>query len=390
MKNTADVIIIGAGMAGMSTAYSLIGQVDTLFICEQYSPAHQSSSSYGETRLYRRMYSDPWLAQLANHSNQLWAQMEAETDLPLRKQTGLLFFGEDWGEETVEGSILGSKKVMQDQNIPFQEFSNKEIEHDFPLKAASDWIGLLEKEAGVLLLPNIFHFWIDKIQKAGFSLKSNTPVLNFQDNGKEVSVKLTDGTEICTRKLILTAGPWTRQFLPPRAIDYEIWQMTWAHYSIEEELVDQYPIWYNFQQKPSDDLNQGLFYGFPCLHRTAEGVPYIKAGIDWASQDLKSTHVGKQKAQIPSNQLLQVLDDYLFSNVNGIKKRIETHLSPYTMSSDVQFCLDKLSPNVSIFSHGSGRAFKFAPFIGNCLAALTLEAQTPFELTPWRISRLFN
>ena len=58
--------------------------------------------------------------------------------------------------------------------------------------------------------------------------------------------------------------------------------------------------------------------------------------------------------------------------------------SPYTMTKDAMFVLDTVPehPNVSVFSAGNGRAFKFGPMLGRALANLV---RAPWTLcgTSW-------
>jgi len=42
-----------------------------------------------------------------------------------------LFYGESWDEETIEGSIPGAQKVMDEQNIPYEFLTSEKILKDF-------------------------------------------------------------------------------------------------------------------------------------------------------------------------------------------------------------------------------------------------------------------
>lgn len=389
-KETYDVVVVGAGMAGMSAAYNLIGQVDRVLICEKETPAHTGSSSYGDTRMYREMYSDPWLAQVARQTSRLWTGLEIRAGKPLRAAHGLLFYGEDWGEETIEGSIQGAKQVMEAQQIPFQEYDARGMERDFPLHCEAHWTGLFEANAGAVLVEEVFDIWTSAIREAGFTLRNHTAVADVRDRKSSVEVVLEDGSVIEARKVILTAGPWTRSLLPePREeMAFSVWHMLWGYYTIDPKYRDAFPQWFNFQHKQPDDPNQGLFYGFPCLDERPDGTPYVKIGIDWTSDELKHPMYREDISLDPPADLLQIMDGFAGQYLRGIRDRFHAQLSPYTMSPDVQFCLDQLSPNVAVFSHGSGQAFKFAPMIGACLAALATEATPPIDLSPWRLERL--
>ena len=160
--------------------------------------------------------------------------------------------------------------------------------------------------------------------------------------------------------------------------------MLWAHYSVDPALADRYPQWFCFQQAKGDD--GGLYYGFPALSRTEDGRPKIKAGIDWAPPELRVAEPNAMRKD-PPERLVQLLDDFLFNNLSGVQERVETVISPYSMASDVNFVLDRLGPRLSLFSGGSGQAFKFAPLIGTSLARLAIGMAPTVDLSCWSRER---
>ena len=62
IPSRAAVVIVGGGMAGLSCAASLASRgVRDVVLLEAQTLAHAKASSYGETRMFREMYSDPCL-----------------------------------------------------------------------------------------------------------------------------------------------------------------------------------------------------------------------------------------------------------------------------------------------------------------------------------------
>jgi glycine/D-amino acid oxidase-like deaminating enzyme len=57
------------------------------------------------------------------------------------------------------------------------------------------------------------------------------------------------------------------------------------------------------------------------------------------------------------------------------------------MTKDSYFVMDKIADNVAVFSGGSGRAFKFGPLIGDCMASLLTGENPPVDLAPFSVSR---
>ena len=58
-------------------------------------------------------------------------------------------------------------------------------------------------------------------------------------------------------------------------------------------------------------------------------------------------------------------------------------LDPYFLLD----CLPGDMKDVVVFAGGSGRAFKFGPLLGECLASLALEEKTPIDVSNFRVTR---
>ena len=381
----AAVVIIGGGMAGLSCAASLARRgITDVVLLESKTLAHARGSSFGETRMFREMYSDPVLCRLAREANRLWREEEVHAGCELRETHGLLFYGESWDEETIEGSIPGARRVMDDQGIPYEALSAKEIADRFPLKPKPEFTGLFEPTAGAVRSDKVVEHWTRTARNAGHRLIEHCPVIEVDAHGG--SVTLNDGHRIHAGQVVVACGIWSRQLLAPvnLAPKLEIWPMLWAHYSVDPSLADRYPQWFCFQKERGDD--GGLYYGFPVLSHTADGRPRIKAGIDWTPPELRVTEPGEMTEE-PPTRLVELLDAFLFDSLEGVQERIETVISPYAMTRDVNFVLDRLTPKLSLFTGGSGQAFKFAPLIGDSLARLASNASPAVDLSCWSNQR---
>ena len=385
MPVQAEVVIVGGGMAGLSCAAALARRgVRDVVLLEAKTLAHARASSFGETRMFREMYSDPVLCRLAQEANRLWREEEQHAGQRLRETHGLLFYGESWDEETIEGSIPGARRVMDEQNIPYEALSAKEIAERFPLKPKADFTGLFEPTAGAVRSDKVIAHWRRTSEQAGHQLLEETPVKGVDANGGGVT--LADGHHIAADQVVVACGIWSDLLLAPLGLSpkLEIWPMLWAHYTVDPSLADRYPQWFCFQRERGDD--GGLYYGFPVLSRTADGRPRIKAGIDWAPKELRVAEPNAMCSEPPA-RLVELLDSFLFNELDGVQERVETVMSPYSMTSDVNFVLDRLTPKLSLFAGGSGQAFKFAPLVGDSLAQLACGESPAVDLSCWSHQR---
>ena len=385
IPNHIDIAIIGGGMAGLSAAATLSKMgYKNVAVFESEKLAHSAGSSFGESRMYREMYSDPVLCKLAKESNKLWTEQESLLEYPIRKEHGLLFYGESWEEETIEGSIPGAKKVMDDQNISYEFLSSKNISERFPIKPKDHFVGLFEPSAGAILSNRAIDNWIKTIRENGNLIFENCRITRIDQ--KNNHFEIAGNKSVTFDQLIVSCGMWTNQLLAPIGfkLDLKIWPMLWAHFLVEEKFLNSYPQWFCFQKSRNDD--GGLYYGFPVLSRNKNNIPRIKVGIDWAPPDL----IGNDEKVMEKpylKPLVKMLNNFIFDNLNGVISCDETFVSPYTMTQDVNFILDKLNSNITVFSGGSGQSFKFAPLIGKCLAEKALTKSCSFDISCWELDR---
>ncbi len=382
---SAAVVIIGGGMAGLSCAASLARRgISDVILLEGKTLAHARASSFGETRMFREMYSDPVLCRLAQEANRLWREEETHSGEILRDTHGLLFYGESWDEETIEGSIPGARKVMDDQGIPYEALNAAQIAERFPLKPKADFTGLFEPTAGAVRSDKVIAHWVRTARTAGHQLLEHSPVSSIDGDGGGVT--LEGGHHIAAGHVVVACGIWSQLLLAPLGLapKLEIWPMLWAHYTVDPALANRYPQWFCFQKERGDD--GGLYYGFPSLSTTADGRPRIKAGIDWSPKELRVAEPNTMCTEAPA-RLLELLDTFLFNELDGVQERVETVMSPYSMTSDVNFVLDRLTPKLSLFAGGSGQSFKFAPLIGDSLARLASGDQPAADISCWSHQR---
>jgi len=82
-----------------------------------------------------------------------------------------------------------------------------------------------------------------------------------------------------------------------------------------------------------------------------------------------------------------LMDAWVNDHLPKVGKRYDSYTSPYTMTKDSYFVMDKLNDNVAIFAGGSGRAFKFGPLLGDCMTSLLHGEEGPVDLKPFAINR---
>merc|ERR1711924_528828 len=129
----------------------------------------------------------------------------------------------------------------------------------------------------------------------------------------------------------------------------------------------------------------GLYYGFPI-----EGDDnMIKVGIDFCPDEPEfRMRDMKDFNYEPNPKIVQLMDDFVQDNWKGVGERVNMYSSPYTCTRDQYFVLDQISEiEISVFTGGCGRAFKFAPLLGKLLAEKALNLQPSYDITPFSSER---
>src|SRR5947199_10164943 len=90
-----QVVIVGAGIVGLSTAYALLAQgVKHVTVLEQEAVDHQRANSHGISRLLRFEYGpDLFYSNMVRLSLNRWKRLERTAKRTLYTQTGLLMLG---------------------------------------------------------------------------------------------------------------------------------------------------------------------------------------------------------------------------------------------------------------------------------------------------------
>ena len=89
-----DVIIIGGGPIGLSTAFHLSKRSTRTLVLEQFTFFNQLGSSAGVSRQFRIPYPEEYMVKLVKESIPFWDELQTLTPVSLRDKVGTLWFGD--------------------------------------------------------------------------------------------------------------------------------------------------------------------------------------------------------------------------------------------------------------------------------------------------------
>lgn len=163
----------------------------------------------------------------------------------------LLFYGEAWEEETIEGSILGAKRVMEQKQIPFEELDATAMQQRWAMQPHPDFIGLYEKTAGMVWAKLALDVFRTAATTQGVTLYEGEAVesIDISDTA-QIRVLTSTGREFVASKIVLVVGGWTNDLLAyfNQSLDLEIWSMLWGYYRIDREYCDRFPSGFVFNK----------------------------------------------------------------------------------------------------------------------------------------------
>jgi len=327
-----EVIVVGAGVMGLATARALARAGRDVVVCEQFSIGHERGSSHGASRIVRLSYPDVRWVRLARRSYPLWRVLEAESGQRLLELPGTLDLG-DWEPNRRSLATCGE---------PFEVLEAAEIRRRFPIRP--DGSGLYQREGGIVRADLALEALCDGAIAAGAELREGTRVGSIQEDGETVVAG-----EVRARVAVVAAGAWAPALI---GVDATPTRETTSYFSGADALPSVI------------DTTAGAALGYAVV---APGVG-LKAGLHQSGPTVDPDEAGVSDECVAARTAEWVARR--FPDAGGLV-RSETCL--YTTRTDDEFLLERRG-RVVVGSACSGHGFKFAPVVGERLAALAAEA----------------
>jgi monomeric sarcosine oxidase len=374
----ADLIIIGAGLAGAAAARAAAVRGASVVMLEQFAPGHGNGSSHGSARIFRRAYPDPLYVRLTGQAGELWRELEAESGETLLTMTGELDFG-------AVRDPAGLHAVLTGCGVPAELLPPREASRRWP---QFDFTGagpvLFHQNAGVLDPDRAVAALLRLATADGADVRFGTRVTGLAPGGDGAVVRA--GEESFTAPaVVVAAGAWiaplldglvglpqltvTKQqvfhFAPARPVTGQAPQATARPATARPATAEPWPA---FIVQGEADYCYGLPGGrdgeVPGAIKVGEhhpGTVTTAAGRDFCvDQDTRARVAGFVRRRVPG------LDPAPVNEVTCL----------YTWTANEDFILDRQGPFV-VASACSGHGAKFAPLLGEVIADLAAGKPSP-------------
>lgn len=356
------VAVLGLGGVGAAAARFLARDGHTVTGFEQFRLDHDRGSSYGGSRIIRRVYPDPLYAALMNSAYPLWEELERESGERLLCRCGGFFFGPEGHPE-----MTATEAALAEVGVPYRRWSAAAaMDHLSPFRLSEGEYGIFEPESGLLRASQCVLANARGAIAAGAQLRESARVDALEPHAEGVRLRV-DGEWQEFDRLVVTAGPWTASLLAPWVrLPLTVTRQQYAHLQVHGDPAlfapDCFPVWIDMAE---------LFYGFPehADHPGAKLALHVPGpALDPDSPDRE-----------PSEAENDVLRQYTVRRLPALGPELcYSKVCLYTMTPDHDFILDRLpgEPRVVFVGGLSGHGFKFTVLLGR-IAACLAEDQDP-------------
>jgi glycine/D-amino acid oxidase-like deaminating enzyme len=382
MDSIFDVIVIGGGAIGLSTAYHLSKENAKTLVLEQFAFGNQFGSSAGFSRQFRIPYPESYMVKLVKESIPFWDELQRHAKKPLLEKVGTLWFG-DPDVHSTEGNIAEAEKALKEENIPFETLLAEDIEKNFPFRnLPKNYQGLFQADGASIDMKCTLETLFDQChQSSCITLQDNTVVLNILPSGHGFEVK-TQHKKFTCAKLVVVPGPYinTITSMLKFTIPVTYWNMSSAYFKNTDSSI-KYPTWFVFQKPRGKDGNE--FYGFPEVSWDFPG--YVRVAPDFVLKPLDNP---SQRTSIPNQQELDYTAEWVKNHMRGLEPTPHhTSTCFVALSNDaskeliVDFVPEFIPNNKHAVIYATGWAGKFIPLLGKILSDLTLHGKTSFDIS---------
>jgi sarcosine oxidase / L-pipecolate oxidase len=396
MSNLYDVVVIGGGPVGLASAYQCAKAGKSVLLLERFNFFNQSGSSNDLVRMFRTMYTQDFMADLAYQSLAVWTELEADAGESLIWMSGLLNFGDPNYLSGPEGNLLAPIPNMDRLGLPYQTLTSAQIMQRYPFRdLPANFVGVFAPDNGCINVPLLLRSLYRLAQSYGAKLQAHAEVKDFKLGEGGVSVTFDNGEieTVTASKCIVTPGAYVNDVLKGVGIqiDLNIWEMVYEYYATDPgPRGTLFPsMWFQFLDSTGGDpAKSNLFYGFPTVPWGPPNVARI--AVDNAVNIIANP--ADRKIEPAANDL-QITADFVAKHCIGTDNRPNyAGTCLQTNVVDNMYVLDFLPPsvgsgynNVAVFT--AGWAMKLVPVIGKILSELVLNGATSYDISNFKITR---
>lgn len=419
IPSSADVVIIGGGIVGVSTAWFLARQGIDVVLCEKgYIAGEQSGRNWGWVRVQGR---DTREIPMMLESLRIWEGFKDELGEDVGFFRGGCLFTANSTKQLQ--SFEAWAGIAADHGIGTRLIDAVELKQRVP-GAAVDWAGAMFTESDGRAEPHKATAAIARgAERKGARLLRSCAVRGIETTGGSVSAVVTEHGVIKTSTVLCAAGAWTSMFC--RSLDIDVPQLrvlgTVARTATAENVLNGNVFDDRLGMRRREDGGYTIAHGSILEHPvTPSSFRYFFKFVPALMQEFKIVRLSFGREFIdewstPTRwdldivspfEKTRVLDPKPSSSVlKGIRRNldmifpsladtpiVESWAGVIESSPDVVPIIDSVSSlqGFHIATGFSGHGFGIGPGAGKAIAGMLTGNDSGIELSELRLSRFFD
>ncbi|MED4600903.1 N-methyl-L-tryptophan oxidase [Paenibacillus validus] len=374
MKQSFDVIVVGAGSMGMSAGYHLAKRGIRTLLIDSFDPPHEQGSHHGEPRLIRHAYSGgPTYVSLALEADRLWLELEEASNQKLLVRSGVL--------NMADRALIKFQARIEDAGragVRVEWLDAAEIRHRWPaVRLPETYEAMYEPDAGYLFSERCVAEYRKLALVEGATILPYTPVEQIWSEGSGIRVRTRVG-EFAADQTIISAGAWFKTLEPFVTLPIRAVRKTVGWFRSKPGLFDAGAF-------PGFTLgtDNGGYYGFPSIDGAGIKLGRHDGGLPWLPGETAAPFGHLEQDE---GDLRQTLENYMPQAAGAL---LRGAVCKYELTPDEHFIIDRhpVHSNVILAGGFSGHGFKFSSAVGAVLADLIEGKKPSVDLGMFALSR---
>ncbi len=315
------------------------------------APATERRGSSASTTRTSGSSASPWRPTAA------WRELEAERGERLIERVGSL----DLGPVATE-----TARALAACGVRSETLSADDVRERWPLLLEAGETAVFQPDGGVTYADRAYAALLAAALESGLDVRTSTPVRSLSPGRGAVHVELDSGV-LTARAVVVVAGAWAPELLAPVGIDLSVvpTRETVVYVDVPEAGAIPPVIDYGRLPSPSEG---GVARAGQAGYALAAPGRGLKAGLHHSGPAVMPGSTAE-----PDERLAAWAQAWVASRYEGAGDRLGADTCLYTNTADDEFVLERHG-RVVVGSACSGHGFKFAPVVGQTLAALAREA----------------
>lgn len=359
-KLRGNAVVLGAGIAGSSTALALQKRGIATTLVDPWTPGHSRAASSGDHRVHRSSHgADELYARWSAEARLRWLELQERAGIQLFVQSGcvLMAHEHDTSWEDASSETLGRL------GIPAFKVSAEELRLRLPIVDTSGIAyGLWEPESGFVFARRALEATIQDFVDRGGELQVGALATDGDER------PMLNGSALEADVIVCACGAWMRQLF--RRTLGPILEI-----SRQDVILVAPPSGSNSYE--AENMPAWIDHGYPAYGIPAVGGHGFKAVIVWRGLDIDLEHDDRTVSPTAVARTRR----YLAHRFPALVDRpiVGQEVGQIANTPDTHFVIDRHPdhPNVVLVAGDSGHLLKHGPVLGEHVADLALTGAEP-------------